>query len=236
MKIQFRVRLIPTILMIIIFFILLSLGFWQLNRADQKKIYLTAFRYNQQSEAMLLADVPHDFGLLRFHKIKLTGHFDNRHQFLLENQVVNRQQGVDVLTPFIPVGSQKIILVNRGWVPLGWQQKIQLKPVNGQTTLVGLLQFYRTKHFVLKEIDYQGWPKRIQKIAAQQIAAKLKKPIYPFYILLSPGQAHGFYRNWTIKTISAEKHQGYAIQWFALAFTLFIIWVLFSIRFSKSRE
>lgn len=208
--------------------LLLLLGFWQLDRAHQKQQYLQAYQQNQQLPPLPLAQVPQDYTSARFQRISVSGSWDNQHQFFLENQRYQKQEGYFVITPLRIQGSNAVVLVNRGWVPLGAQrsQLPALPPVSSQAAIVGLLQLYPSKHFVLKELDDPHWPSRVQKLDPAQLAEKLNTSIYPYYLLLLPDQQQGFVRDWQITVTGPEKHWGYAFQWFALAATLFIIGVL----------
>ena len=52
-------------------------------------------------------------------KVIVSGNFIENIQILLDNQVVNRQAGYFVFTPFLLKNKNVIYLVNRSWVPAG---------------------------------------------------------------------------------------------------------------------
>lgn len=218
--------------------ILLALGFWQLDRAHQKQQYLQSYQQNQQLPPLSLAQVPQDYASARFQRVSVRGSWDAQHQFFLENQRYQKQEGYFVITPLRIQGSNTVLLVNRGWVPLGAQrsQLPTLPPVSGTITIIGLLQLFPSKHFVLKTINDPNWPSRIQKLDPSELAEKLHTSIYPYYLLLLPDQQQGFVRDWQISVAGPEKHWGYAFQWFALAVTLFIMWILILRKKRHSRK
>ncbi len=58
--------------------------------------------------------------LPRYQHVTVRGHFDPARQVLLDNMPSSAgQAGYRVLTPFVRPGSAKLLLVDRGWVPLG---------------------------------------------------------------------------------------------------------------------
>jgi surfeit locus 1 family protein len=49
-------------------------------------------------------------------------------------------------------------------------------------------------------------------------------------ILLDAGEPDGYVRNWAPPGFPPMRHIGYAVQWFALALTLFVIYVVTNLR------
>jgi surfeit locus 1 family protein len=49
-------------------------------------------------------------------------------------------------------------------------------------------------------------------------------------VLLDPGEPDGYVRNWSAPGFPPMRHLGYAVQWFALALTLAVIYVVTNLR------
>ena len=96
-------RPITSLLTLLFFILFVSLGFWQIDRAEQKRSQHSFFEKRQIKEAVNL-------------DVNATGNFLEQHQILLDNQVHAGQAGYYVYTPFRLEDSEDIILVNRGWV------------------------------------------------------------------------------------------------------------------------
>ncbi|MEY2667248.1 MAG: hypothetical protein RLZZ384_1419, partial [Pseudomonadota bacterium] len=114
-----NIKLSWTIAYLAMFTVLLSLGAWQIHRADEKQVYidLQAQRINEHidlTSTQTSVDVKQD----RYKQASLTGHFDTTQQFLLDNQIHESKVGYFVMTPFKIKNTNKAILVNRGWIPL----------------------------------------------------------------------------------------------------------------------
>ncbi|HJD61928.1 MAG TPA: SURF1 family protein [Rickettsia endosymbiont of Degeeriella rufa] len=98
---------------LITFIILISLGFWQLNRLKEKKLFLASMQENLTSSAIDLAEI-HDN--LPYHKVKITGHFlpDKDVYLYGRRSMSSEKDGYYLVTPF-KTNDNKVILVARGW-------------------------------------------------------------------------------------------------------------------------
>lgn len=193
---------------------LLSLGIWQLHRAEAKRLLL-----------------------LQASPIKIKGHYDNNHVFLLDNKFYKHQIGYEVLTPFIIKNNNKLILINRGWISRD-NNKYPIPPIipkaiGGEQIVSGIIYTPPKKPFLLKKTSLEknnNWPLVTQAIEIKNFEEKLKKNIYPAIIWLDKNNKNCFSCDWKPVVILAEQHRAYAVQWFALALTLFIICIILNIK------
>lgn len=212
--------------------LLLRLGFWQLDRAKEKRNFLANQQEMMHRDLLPLANLTADSKDLRYRRVSLEGRFDTSHQFLMDNQVRNGQVGYYVLTPFIQTSDKQVVLVNRGWVLMNKNSEqlpdISFNPPDN-LKITGIINQFPTVGLVLKGADElsAGWPSRVQLINRQKVSEKLGLPILDFQVQLSADQAYGYQRDWQVSTrIPPEKHIAYAFQWFALALTLVILTLL----------
>jgi surfeit locus 1 family protein len=69
--------------------------------------------------------------------------------------------------------------------------------------------------------DDAGWPRVVQWLDLDCIQEQLGKPLLPFVLRLAPQADFGYARDWQVRAgLTAERHVGYAVQWFALAVAL----------------
>ena len=227
----------PTLAYLCLLPLLIALGIWQLGRSEEKRVFLV-----KQEQAMASSEIlplstaiQDDADALRYKKVQATGHYDLAHQFLIDNQISAGKPGYFVLTPFFLQGEAKAVLVNRGWVPLNQERTvlpdIQLK--NQQTTVSGRINRFPSVGIKLAgaEIPSAGWPSVLQVIDTQVLEKKLTYPLFPFQIELDQDLPEGFKREWKTTTIMLpEQHTAYAVQWFALAFTLTLLFIWYSCK------
>lgn len=234
---EFRPGLWPTLITLLLFGILLSLGFWQLDRADQKRALLAEYRSGATTELLKI-----DAGLdgvagLQYQSASASGRYDGMHQFLLDNRVHNGMAGYEVLTP-LKLDDSVAVLVNRGWIPLGGSREtLPAVPVDGNPrTVVGRIRDVSQKGFSLgQEQPRSGWPYRILRADIPRLAKELGYRLLPLELLLDPSQPDGYVREWhPVMTFGPERNVGYAVQWFALAVTLMIIYL--SVNLKKTGE
>lgn len=230
---EFSPRPIPTVATVLLLPILVSLGFWQLDRAAQKRQLLQQFQ-QQQAEPAINLNHARDSEFYSYQRIEVTGRFDAEHQFLLDNMVYQGRAGYQVITPLLMTGGGQAVLVNRGWLPQTGSRQ-ELPPIPTPTerlTLEGQLKLDSGKQFGLGEsgIDAKTWPRVIQWLEVEQVEKKLGYEVLDFVILQSPESPAGFKRDWYIKKIVPEKSISYAVQWFALALALVIIYLVVNTR------
>jgi len=231
---EFSPRPIPTVATLVLLPILISLGFWQLDRAGQKREMLQQFEQQQAGPVLNLNNKVELESLFPYQKVAATGKFDTQHQFLLDNKVYQGQAGYQVITPLIITGSDKAVLVNRGWVPqMAFRKDLPAIPTPVELlTLEGQLKLELGEVYRLGESGLQidSWPRVIQWLEMEKIEKSLGYKLQDFVILQTPDSPAGFVRDWYIKKIVPEKSVSYAVQWFALALALVIIYLVVNLH------
>lgn len=242
---RFQLHWIPTLVCFVLLAGLLGLGRWQWQRAEFKEAlqnrFLTAPRESIVTVATIVDTGPDAQGL----PIVLQGTLDNTRTVLLDNQMEGRLPGVHVLTPLHTTNGE-IVLVNRGWMPIaqGAIGNARLLPDvpptrDGVLMLAGHVYFPSDKQLVLKDDDYSNpqWPLLVQKIDLPALASALAGSgagveLAPFIVRVNPDviveTAEQMPRHWQLMTMSPEKHRAYAFQWYGLALTLVILYIVFS--------
>lgn len=206
---------------------LASLGVWQLSRAEQKKKLLASYAMHT-AQVPLTANQLNPIDDIRFHKATINGHFDNAHTLLLDNKIFHEQHGYEVYTPFWVEGWTHPILVDRGFIAVIDRDKLPLiRDISGKVSIMGMLNL-PPRYFALGTITESAqlsWPLRVEYVNLSEL-----KPLFPYssaffpYVLtLDPHNKLAYPTEWEIVTIGPERHLGYAVQWFALAFTLLIL-------------
>lgn len=230
---------LPTLAFLCLLPLLLSLGLWQLNRAAEKRNFLQQQAQNQVAEtSRLLVTTEDDAEVLRYKKLEVTGHYDVQHQFLVDNQISNGKVGYFVLTPFILANENKGVLVNRGWIAAN-PDRTKLPDVfmtSEPTVINGRANNFPSVGIKIAsaEIPTNTSPAVVQVVDSEVIAKKLGYPLFSFQLELDKKLPNGFKREWHTSTIMPpEQHTAYAVQWFALAFTLTVLFIVYSFKKSS---
>ncbi len=218
----------PSLITLIVFGILMSLGFWQLDRAEQKKVLLGEFSGGTAQAPFRLDENIESFDDLQYQFAIAAGTYDAERQFLQDNRTRNGVAGYEVLTPLRLEGSDLAVLVNRGWIPLGASraQLPGLPVAEDGREIIGRIKRVSLDGFRLGEEELrEGWPYRIQRIDTEYLGDELGYRLMPIILLLAPEERDGFVREWHPLTFGPERNVGYAVQWFGLALALAIIYL-----------
>lgn len=210
--------------------LLLHMGFWQLDRAAQKRALERDF--NHRSKTMTLNDIKlFPDSMLRYQVLQVRGHFDNSQIIYVDNKSYQHHYGVEVLTPFILDGSNKVLLINRGFAAVKDRHQLpQVPKIIEERTLTGLI-FFPAKPFLLKkEVWDQKWPMMIQGIDLNDLSHKIKGDLLPFILLQKSNDESLLVKDWHPVNFPSYRHTGYAVQWFLLALTLSIIYLKLNLK------
>lgn len=228
-----RYRFTPTLLSIlitlIVFSVLMHLGFWQLNRAAEKKALQTRYQTRSGNAPLDLnttKTLPPD---LQYYPVKVSGFVLNDQQFLLDNRIQQHQPGYEVLTLLRLNDEKKVVLVNRGWIPQGNSRANvpMVSPITNKISWTGIVSVPSDKYFTLgPQTEDTSWPKRIQRVDIAQMSRSTGYQLLPFVVLLNADQPYGFQRQWSPMDLKISTNYGYAFQWFALACTLMVIFIV----------
>ncbi|MBX3708309.1 MAG: SURF1 family protein [Gammaproteobacteria bacterium] len=210
-----------------------SLGLWQLSRAAQKKILLKSFA-DRTEHLPLTANDMNQSGDWRFYQVTLEGVFDNAHTILLDNKIYQGKVGYEVYTPFKAKDMATPILVDRGFIPAGQYRETlpAIHAIAGNLTITGMLNVPPTyvSFGKMNESSTITWPLRIEYLNFAELSGFLSYPLYRYVLHLTPTDPAAYAIKWQIVTMGPEKHMGYAVQWFAFAFTLLILSVALNRR------
>lgn len=230
---EFRPRLWPTLATLILLPVLLRLGFWQMDRAQEKREIERRYAEQQARPAVELFRLD-PTGEIEYRRVRISGQFDDDRQILLDNQVHQKRAGYHVLTPLKLGESERHILVNRGWVDGGLQRDSLpgFATPQHEVELTGRLKQPSEPGLKLGEQSYtdRQWPLVVQWLDVQELEEQTGYKLYPYIMQLGDKEPHGFVRDWKIVSSSPEKSTSYAVQWFTLALALVLIFIFVNSR------
>jgi len=239
-KTNIHFPLVATLVTLLAIVVLVKLGFWQLERAEQKRQLFSD--YEQQK----LNDEASEFSQLRqvspeadrFRYVQMSGEFVHKPIFFLDNQIQDGIVGYQVIALFRPQTQQeRSVPVNMGWLPApGSRQALpEITIPEGQHTLSGFLYFPSDNQFVNNTYETELADNRIrlQEFQPKAVAEKLNISLTDYTFLLESPEAIGWQRDWKPQVMSPEKHLGYAVQWFSLAIACLVIFLFAVIKLNK---
>jgi surfeit locus 1 family protein len=207
------------------------LGLWQLHRAHEKEQMLSASQAFAKQSPMVWQGtrvLP-----TQYQQIKVQGRFLSK-IFLYDNQHHQHQFGYHVISPLY-LGHDQVVLIDRGWV-LGDISRRTFPVVKipvGVSNIVGCVYYPSEKNWILGPIIEQKQKDLavVEQVDTQLISQILHKSVYPFIIRLGPEEANGYVREWSIVSMPPLRHYAYALQWFAMAAVVLILFVSLNIKY-----
>lgn len=207
--------------------LLLILGYWQLLRADEKQEIVNQYQTNRQQPSLTDAQMLDNGQDYQYRQAAIQGEADNERVIILDNRVKYGRPGYEVLQAITISGSAKKLLINRGWVPADLNRSILpvIPSLTGNIQLRGYL--YRTLKGGYRLDDgvqnlAQG-PSRVGWITVERAEQLFGESFYPYQLRLDSDSVGALETGWPTVSIYPEKHIAYAVQWFAMAVTLFIL-------------
>ena len=207
---------------------LARLGLWQLDRGAEKCVRYAAFSERHQQPVAALDDLAHVAAgaELAWRRVTVRGRYGSPH-VLLDNRVREGRAGYELLTPFTSDGGLRL-LVDRGWLPLagGRAAAPQVDAPGGAVSLSGYLGPPPVSGITLSDgLPAVEWLAtdiaRVQQVhidtGGRLAGVELNETLSPMIIYLDATAAGARDARWQLPGSGAERHQAYAVQWFAMA-------------------
>ncbi|MFK8042163.1 SURF1 family protein [Congregibacter sp.] len=214
---------------------LIALGFWQLDRAQEKSEL--ALSESQRAiaapiDVASLIEMPTEERAYR--AVTVSGEYVPDAVILLDNQIRDGRYGHDVYGVFYDQDSGQHVLLNRGWVPGDASRRSvpQVEVPMGQFTLSTSAYVPPGEPYLLAEDQFNSleWPLLVQTVSSPALRkilrADLSGSLLATELRLLAQEPTGFRRDWPVVNVSPEKHQGYAVQWFTMAAALLVFFVI----------
>jgi surfeit locus 1 family protein len=213
--------LIKHLFAIVIFVTLMSLGFWQLDRLDQRRAANAARLAALEQPAIPLTPTT-DPATVIGRRVVVSGTFRNEESVVLRGRRSDSGvEGVHLLTPLQIVGSEQAVLVDRGWIPSA-QGAATAYAVTRQVTIEGIARAPQVRPDSLlagRDLPLPG-ETRINawlRVDVPAIQRQVGVPLLPLFIEQLPDGSSGLPRPPDPYRLDEGPHLGYALQWFTFA-------------------
>jgi cytochrome oxidase assembly protein ShyY1 len=199
---------------------LIKLGLWQLSRAEEKTELSNLLMQRSEMEYLRIDHLPSD---PRWYRLTLRGQFDVSRAILLDNQVRKGKVGYQLYVPF--TSQQREFLVNLGWLaaPIYRDQLPTLPSLSGTLSISGVIALPSRLPSLQESHLRDMSPLRVQGIDINELSLHFQRSFLPWVLQLDGTHALALPSLWKPVVMGAEKHYGYAFQWFLLAFSVSIL-------------
>jgi len=205
-----------------------SLGMWQTDRAEQKLASAAAQERLAAEAAIVLGDAALDPDRSEHRRVQARGRFEPRGMILLDNRIRQGIAGYEVVMPLMLAGGRMYVLVNRGWIA-GQRDRRELPQVRTpaeEVTVLGRAAVPGRRVYELSANTAEGsvW----QNLTVERYRERMKYPIHGIVIEQTNDLGDGLLRAWPAPDRGVNTHRSYAVQWFALAVLIAVVYVVLS--------
>ncbi|MEP1471391.1 MAG: SURF1 family protein [Halieaceae bacterium] len=235
-KLQLDLEWRTTVFTALLLPLLIYLGFWQLQRAEDKAVLAAAFEQRQAAapvmvSAATMAEAPESLAYL---PVRIQGEFVAGRDILLDNRLQGGKFGYEVVSPLVLSSGEAVVLVNRGWIAGDAARRSlpQVQAPSGPVDITGHIYVSPGQPYLLAEQELSGaWPKVLQALEMDKLRPVIEQAtkggaMLPYRVRIDAGQTGALQVDWQIINVSPEKHRGYAVQWFCMAAALLMLFVL----------
>jgi cytochrome oxidase assembly protein ShyY1 len=229
MRLSFRFRWVPFLAAALVVAFGVSLGNWQLRRAEQKlalqeQMLMRAEFAPVNSNALAPEQTPEEF-----RRVVAKGEFIASWAVYLDNRPYQGRAGFYLLMPFKLAGSEQSVLVMRGWFPRDAINREHIPTITvpeGVIQIEGRVRASTGKVMQLGEAAALEPGAIAQNVDIAEFARASKLSLQTFIIEQTNDAADGLVRDWPIPSVGIDKHKGYAFQWYSLALVAAVFFLL----------
>ncbi|MCU0260117.1 MAG: SURF1 family protein [Ilumatobacteraceae bacterium] len=206
---------------------MVNLGLWQLDRLDARREFnaVVEARFDQPPlplDELLASGSPDE---VEWRPATVSGVYEPEGQILVVNRSQNGRAGDNVVTPLV-LADGRVVLVNRGFVPLGTDAP---PPPDGEVSVVGRVRPAEERRRGQLTDATEGRLTEVQRIDLDRLAPQLPGEPVPAYLDLiesTPPEPEGLPEALPVPDLSEGPHLSYAVQWFIFATCVVVGWVL----------
>ncbi len=233
MRLHFRLRWIPLIATLLVAGTGIALGNWQTRRAEEKIAIADAIAARSQLDPLPVTALPERAAPEEFRPMVVNGSFVKDWPIYLDNRPLNGKAGFYLLMPLRVAGSERVVLVLRGWFPRDPLDRERLPSIlvpPGDVTVTGLARASVGKLMQLGETPALTPGAMVQNVRIADLAAASKLPLDNFIIEQTNDLGDGLARDWPRPSAGVDTHRGYAFQWYALSAAVFLFFIVTGFR------
>lgn len=238
MALKFHFRLVPFIAAVIMSCIGIALGQWQTGRAQEKEAIEARLMEREQQAPRSLSDLSPSIEDLEFQNVVLRGTFVPNWNIFLDNRPHGGQAGFHVASPFRLEHDGTYVLILRGWTPRDVADRMRVPAAPAPDSVVeieGRIRRGASKIMQLGEPEPLRPGVIRQNIDIAELLQVTDSTWQEFVVEQMSDTGDGLVRDWPRPSSGADKHRGYAFQWYGLAFAVLVFFFVTGLK-RESRD
>jgi surfeit locus 1 family protein len=207
----------------------LALGQWQIGRAQYKEGLQARYDALGRQPAVHVGGQLMAVDDLLLRRVEVRGEFAPKFTVFVDNRIHKHQPGFHVATPLRIAGSQRYVLVNRGWVAGTRDRSLPVVDTPaGEQVIQGVAMAYSERYLELSTKVAEGnvWQNLVFERDRQATGLELQ----PFLIQQEGAVVDGLVREWSRPDLGRNTHLAYAFQWYALSLAMLIYYLVTHVK------
>lgn len=213
-----------------------ALGQWQTGRANMKLAMQHDMDVRSSQAPVVLDASMDDIAAMQFRPAIAAGRFVPEWTIYLENRPHQGRAGFYVVTPLQLDDHAGAVLVLRGWIPRDVADRTRIASYTtpaGPLRIDGLVRVDAGKVLQLGTAGMPAPGAIMQNLDIGLVQAASGLPLLPYVLAQTGGDDDGLVRDWPLPATGVDKHRGYAVQWYGLALTAFVFFIVTGFRRGK---
>jgi cytochrome oxidase assembly protein ShyY1 len=239
MPIKFRFSWTALFATAIVIAIGVAAGQWQTRRGDRKEAIEARLQQRSAEPRVELSGASVQPDAIEYRRVSAKGEFIRDWPLYLDNRPYQGRAGFYLLMPFKIAGSDRAVLVARGWFPRDLQDRTKIPSID---TPSGLIEVQGSARRGMGRLFQIGSPPTLQAKAIVQnaeiadVAAASGLKLLPVLIEQTNDMHDGLVRDWPRPSSGVAMHRGYAVQWYGLAATALAFFVITGFRRGRKQQ
>lgn len=230
-----RSGILASLAVLIVVAVCVRLGFWQLDRREQRLALNAAVAERMEAAPLVLDAAPRDTTGLSYRRVLVGGVLDGDRAVVLAGRSHGGAPGAHVLAP-LRLGPAAL-LVNRGWLPAPDAASVDLEALalEGEVRFEGVLLPFPDVD--LDRADTGTFKRTWYRFDEEAIRAQYPYPVSSVYLLAtSSDSGDGADSAGRLPvpldppSLDPGPHLSYAVQWFGFAAIFLIGWLALLVR------
>lgn len=237
---RFSFRAVPFAATLVLVILGIALGNWQTRRAFDKTALQARLNQRAAAPPLVLDGALQDPAAVEFRRVRVRGRFVAGWPLFLDNRPLNGRSGTILLMPFTIAGSNRQVLVARGWLPRApgasapGARPAPPAPPGGTVTIEGIAVTHAARVLQLGTAPRPAPGAVLQNLDIVEVARASDLDLQPFLVEQTGAEEgaddSGLVRKWPTPVLDVDRHKGYAFQWYALAAMALVFFLVTGMR------
>ncbi len=223
----YRPKWMTTLATIAMVALALTAAQWQQGRAQQKRTLQARYDLAEQQPRRLVVGTE-TLQQVAYRHVRLLGSWVPEKAIWIDNRTHQGLAGYHLIMPLHFPGTDRYVLINRGWVPRSANLARMAAVPDGLVEVLGRSVPPPGSYVELSQQTVSGpiW----QNLSVERYARRYVMSVMPVLVEQASSKDDGLIREWKKPDAGVHKHVAYAVQWYCIALAVVVLYVVLNIK------